>query len=291
MASTPELIVITGPTASGKSGLAIEIAEAYDCEIICADSRTVYRNMNIGTAKPTMAEQKMVRHWLLDVVDPSEHFSVADFQKMARAAIADIRSRGKIPLLVGGTGLYIDAVVLDFEFGPKAVASERQKLEKMSVEQLILLHKKLQLLLPENKNNKRYLIRSVEKNTSTISGRTVPKRGTEVVALSLDKDELRNRITTRIDSMFESGLLKETQYLLNTYGSDNEAITGNAYRIAQKIIAGELTKPDAVGKLKVLDWRLAKRQITWLKRHEYVQWLSLKDARLHIENLLKSRDS
>lgn len=157
------LIVITGPTASGKSGLALELAEELNGEIICADSRTIYKGMDIGTAKPTLAEQKRVRHWLIDMVEPGERFTAADFQKHALTAIDDIRLRSKIPFLVGGSGLYIDAVILGFNFASDADTVRRTELEKMTIEQLQALITKQQLTMPENSKNKRYLIRCIEK--------------------------------------------------------------------------------------------------------------------------------
>jgi tRNA dimethylallyltransferase len=142
MAPRTPLIVITGPTGSGKSAIALSLAEKYGGEIICADSRTVYKFMDIGTAKPSLDDQKRVKHWLLDVVNPDDKFSVSDFQELAQKAINNIRSRGKIPFLVGGTGLYIDAVVLDFSFAEKADLELRTELEMLTTEQLKELIKK-----------------------------------------------------------------------------------------------------------------------------------------------------
>src|SRR5664279_14928 len=130
------LVVITGPTASGKTGLAIELAHQFGGEIICADSRTIYRGMDIGTAKPTPVERLLVPHWGLDLVDPGEYFSVADFKKYADQKIIEIRARGRIPFLVGGTGLYIDAVIYDYRFGPPANADLRSRLEKLTIDEL-----------------------------------------------------------------------------------------------------------------------------------------------------------
>ena len=156
------LIVITGPTASGKTSLAIHLAKQYNGEIVCADSRTIYRDMNVGTAKPTKAEREAVPHWGLDLISPGEVFSVAQFKEYALQKISEIRSRGHLPFLVGGTGLYIDAVLFDFQFGGPPSAVFRSELEKKTVTELQYYCHIHNIKLPENNKNKRYLIRSIE---------------------------------------------------------------------------------------------------------------------------------
>ncbi len=292
MAAVTPLIVITGPTASGKSSLALELAQKWDGEIICADSRTVYKGMDIGTAKPTKDEQKIVRHWLLDVAEPGERFTAADFQKLAFAAIADIRLRGKVPFLVGGTGLYIDGVVLNFVFDSDADFARRRELETMTNEQLRLLILEQHKHLPENVNNKRYLIRSVEKELVATSVKTRPDSHTHVFAINTEKEVLRERIRLRAEGMFADNLVRETQQALARHGQNNETMTGNIYPIVRRLIAGEISLPEAKALFVIKDWQLAKRQITWLKRHEYVQWLDLNTTKRAIEDILrKYRDA
>lgn len=287
MAAVVPLIVITGPTASGKTGLALELAERWNGEIICADSRTVYTGMDIGTAKPTAAEQKRVRHWLLDVVRPDERFTAADFQRLAREAIADIRSRGKIPFLIGGSGLYIDAVVLNFVFGSDVDFERRSQLQKLATDELKSLHTKQQIPLPENENNRRYLIRSIEKYNSFTSRSKQPEVTTFVFAIQTEKELLRERVRQRIDEMFTQNIVLETQQLLHVYGAEIEAMTGNSYRIIQRYIDGELSEAEAKELCIRRDMQLAKRQITWLKRHDYVQWHPLGEAKKAIEAILR----
>jgi tRNA dimethylallyltransferase len=292
MASVAPLIVITGPTASGKSSLALELAEKWGGEIICADSRTIYKGMDIGTAKPSAAEQKRVRHWALDVVEPGERFTVVDFQGIAFAAIEDIRRREKIPFLVGGTGLYIDAVVLNFVFGPNVDKNQRAMLETLSTDELVSLHMAQHMTLPDNDKNKRYLIRNIEKYNTTTSRNSMPEASTCVVAIQSENDVLKERIRNRIEGMFEQKVMLETQQLIEKYGPNSEAMTGNVYRIIMRVLAGELSKEAAVEQCMTRDWQLAKRQTTWLKRHDYVQWLKLEDARVMIESLIqKYRDA
>lgn len=292
MATVAPLIVITGPTASGKTGLALQLAKKWGGEIICADSRTIYKGMDIGTAKPTKTEQQQVRHWLLDVASPGDRFTAVDFQRLARAAIDDIRSRDKIPFLVGGTGLYIDAVVLNFVFGPEVDSELRSQLEKLSVEELLSLHNRQHIAVPENAKNKRYLVRSIEKNNISTSGNDQPGDNIFVFAIETKKEELQRRIRMRIDVMFAQKVVKETQQLLKLYGANNEAMTGNTYRIIQQLIAGDIDETRAKDLCAVKDWQLAKRQLTWLKRHAYVQWAERDEARRLIEPILrKYRDA
>ena len=152
--SEPPLVVIVGPTASGKTAVAIELAGRFDGEIICADSRTIYKGMDVGTAKPSAKEQAAVPHWGLDLVEPGERFTAADFQRYAVAKIAEFRARGRVPFLVGGTGLYVDAVLFGYEFGPEATARQRQELEGWSLLQLQEYCVKNNIKLPENSQNK-----------------------------------------------------------------------------------------------------------------------------------------
>ncbi len=288
MAAVTPLIVIAGPTASGKSALALALAKKWGGEILCADSRTVYKGMDIGTAKPSKTEQKSVHHWLLDIVEPGERFTVHDFQQRAYAAIEDIRSRGKIPFLVGGTGLYIDAVVLHFVFGPDSDIVRRHELNELSVEELISLHEKQHIPLPENKNNRRYLIRSVEKNNSFTSRNKQPDTDTFVFGIRVERDRLREQIRERIEHMFANNIVLETQHLLQKYGTNNEAMTGNIYRVAQKLVRGEIGTEEAMQLCLTRDYQLAKRQVTWLKRHDYVRWGTVDEVREEIEVILQN---
>lgn len=277
------LIVLTGPTASGKTGLALELAERFYGEIICADSRTIYKGMDIGTAKPTREEQARVPHHLLDVVEPGERFTAADFQRRATSAIADIRRRGKVPFLVGGTGLYIDAIVLDFKW--PALATKDEALTTKTVGELQVMLKKQHIPLPENKNNKRHLINALSRVGSG-SARAVPLENTIVVAIATDKAELKKRMRKRAEVMFSAGVIEETQKLMSRFGSDSEAMKSNIYPIVRRLIEGDITRPEAIELFVTKDLQLAKRQVTWLRRHGYVMWLSLEEARAYIATVL-----
>lgn len=286
MATVTPLIVITGPTASGKSGLALELAEKYGGEIICADSRTVYTGMSIGTAKPSDKERLLVPHHLLDVVLPNEHFSVADFQKLARAAISDIRARGKVPFLVGGTGLYIDSVVLDFEFSGVPDVQKRKLLEERTVEELLTLIKDQQIQAPNNLLNKRHLIRAIEQNGVSGERKIVPDVNTYVVSIATEKNVLEARIRDRADVMFTGGVLDEAARLGDQYGWEAEAMTGNIYPILREVLEGRTSIEEAKERFIIRDRQLAKRQVTWIKRHSFVHRLPVDEARHEISSLL-----
>lgn len=277
------LIVITGPTASGKTGLALELAQRFDGEIICADSRTIYRGMDIGTAKPTAAEQALVPHHLLDMVEPGEPFTVADFQAAANAAIADIRRRGKVAFLVGGTGLYIDAVTLEYEWPERC---DETDFERYTVPELQELLRDRKQPLPTNLLNKRHLVATLRRGGEAGKSRTVPRDDVHVIAILTDMSVLEARIRARALEMFEDGIISETQRLGERYGWDSEAMTGNIYPLIKQLLDGELTQAEVIDLFVIKDRQLAKRQLTWLKRHNFVQWQSLEGARAYIETIL-----
>lgn len=287
MAAEP-LIVIVGPTASGKTALAIELALQYGGEIICADSRTIYKGMDIGTAKPSIYEQRQVVHWGIDLVEPNEKFTAADFKVYAEDRIADIRKRGKVAFLVGGTGLYINSVVFDYKFGNKADEARRRELEGMTLEELHNYCVKNNIKLPENSKNKRYVIRAIEQNGVNNSSNNRPIANCFIVGIATDRDDLRTRIELRSEQLFADGVVEEARMLGKKYGWESEAMTGNIYPLLRGYLAGELTLDEARRHFVTLDWRLAKRQMTWFKRNPYVEWHGLAEAKARIAVLLET---
>lgn len=287
MAAQP-LIVIVGPTASGKTSLAIDLAKSFNGEVICADSRTVYKGMDIGTAKPTVAEQQLVPHWGLDLVEPGEVFTAADFKRYAEAKIADIRNRGKVPFLVGGTGLYIDAVVFDYQFGVKGDAVRRRELESLTLNELYIYCEKNSIKLPENNKNKRYVVRAIEQSGINNSSRSVPIDSTIIVGIATDRDILRTRISLRAEQLFADGVVEEAKILGKKYGWDSEAMTGNIYPLIRQLLDDEVSLEAVKEKFVTLDWRLAKRQLTWLKRNAYVEWMGLDEAKQYLAKRLET---
>lgn len=280
------LVVIAGPTASGKSALAMEIAKQYDGELICADSRTVYKGMDIGTAKPTAEDQKQIRHHLLDVVEPNQTYTAAQFKEQAQKAIDDITSRGKLPIMVGGTGLYVDAVIFDYQFGNAANPRRRQKLQEMTVEQLQQLCLEKGYALPLNVKNKRHLVRAVELG-GLMSQKKKLRPNTLVVAITTDRGILRGRVKNRAQQMAEEGVLDEVKQLGRKYGWESEAMTGNIYRILHPVVTGDMPLDEALELFITSDMQLAKRQITWLKRNPYVVWGDANQLKTAIEHFVQ----
>lgn len=288
MATKPEkpLIVILGPTASGKTALAIELAKQYNGEIICADSRTVYKNMDIGTAKPTTEEQAGVSHWGLDLVEPGERFTAADFKQYAEQKIQDIRARGKVPFLVGGTGLYVDAVLFDYQFGEQVDDQRRLELNNLSIGELHEYCVKNNIQLPENTLNKRYVIRAIEQKSINTRRRAESISTSIIVGIATDRDVLRTRIAQRIEQLFQNGVVKEAIKLGKKYGWDSEAMTGNIYPLIHSYLKNEASLAEIKEKATTLDWRLAKRQLTWFRRNEHIKWLDVKGAQTYIQSVL-----
>lgn len=273
------LVVIVGPTASGKTGLAIELARRVGGEIISADSRAIYRYMDVGTAKPSMEERAGIPHWGFDLVEPGEPFSAADFQRYAQRKIEEIRGRGHVPFLVGGTGLYVDAVLYDYQFGPVADPARRQQLEVSTLEELHAYCVANNIRLPENSYNKRYVIRAIEQEGVNRSRRDTPLDSSIIVGIATDREVLRTRIESRAEQLFADGVVEEASMLGKKYGWDSEAMTGNIYPLVRQYLAGELALDEVKQKFVTLDWRLAKRQLTWLRRDPHIAWLPLDEAR------------
>ena len=286
MEAEPGLIAIVGPTASGKTALALDIAERWNGEIICADSRTIYRHMDIGTAKPTAAEQVQVPHWGLDLVEPGEPFSAADFKRYALDAVTDISSRGKLPLLVGGTGLYVDSVLYDYQFGPKADERLRTELNGLTLGELHDYCIQHNIKLPENHLNKRHVIRAIERAGISDIGKSRLRPNTFIVGIATDADTLRTRIVRRAEHLFEQDVESEATMLGKKYGWDSQAMTGNIYPLIRQYHQGSLTKAQVAEKFATADYRLAKRQMTWFRRNPDIMWADLTGARAYVHSLL-----
>lgn len=287
LAKKSPLIVIVGPTASGKSALAVELAEQFNGEIICADSRTIYRGMDIGTAKPSADEQARVPHWGLDLVEPGERFTAADFKDYADKKILEIQSRGKVPFLVGGTGLYVDAVVFDYKFASVDLEL-RAELNKMTLEELQERCKNDSIKLPENVKNKRHLVNAIMRGVNEQQSKHKLLPNIFVVGITTDKEELRERIQARAEQLFDDGVVEEAKMLGKKYGWNSEAMTGNAYPLIKKYLDGEISESELHQKYVVTDWRLAKRQITFMKRNEYIKWLNRDEIRAYLTNILSN---
>jgi len=285
--SEPLLVVILGPTGSGKTALSIAIAEKFQGEIVNCDSVAMYREMNIGTAKPSPAERAKVPHHLFDCVDPTEEVTAGEYARRARLSVAEIASRSRLPIVVGGTGLYLRALLQGLFAGPQRSEELRQRLRKRSSERgLAYLHKILLRLDPPSAENIHAndipkLIRAIEvclaarQRMSKLwqQGRD-PLRGFRILKLGLDpqRSMLYERINERARQMFEKGLSEETQHLINKYGTVR-VLNSLGYKQAGEFLRGDLTREAAVSAAQQAHRNYAKRQITWFRREPDVHWL------------------
>lgn len=279
-----KVIVIAGVTATGKTTMGINLAKAHNGEIINADSVSIYKDLNIGSAKPSFKEQEGIKHHLLDILEISEDYSVADFQKDARGLIDDIISRGKTPIIVGGTGLYINAVIYDYHFEEKKLLEIDKNLTNKELKEM------LDDIDPESSktihiNNRKRLMRAVQivktfgKSKTEVNKSNKDKMlyDTKVFFLQGDRQELYKRINHRVDIMFNEGLVEEVESLLRsnpklfTYRSTNSI----GYQEFQEYFPGNINLQELQYLIKRNTRRLAKRQITWFKHQTTSDWIDI----------------
>lgn len=280
------LIVILGPTASGKTAYAIRLARLIGGEVICADSRTVYRGMDVGTAKPTESERAGVPHWGLDLIEPDQRYSLYDFQRYAMAKIAEIRQRQHVPLLVGGSGLYINSVIYDYRLvGGDCDQTTRTELEKLPPDELRQLAIKRGAKLPRDLDNKRRLIRSLE--TGGVSNNCgYLSRQMIVIGIAVDKEKLSQRISERAEQMLERGLVDETERLIARYGMV-EPLRRNAYGVVAKYLTGQIYEAELIEQISTKDRQLAKKQLTWWRNPRWasdIMWRTLPELTDRLNN-------
>lgn len=266
MAAVSSLIVIVGETASGKSALALTLAGRHNGEIIAADSRTVYKGMDVGTAKPSRAEQARVPHHLIDVIAPNERFTAADFKKRATQVIEDIQSRGKLPIIVGGTGLYVDSVLYDFNFQP---VDQGQR----------------------DPQNPRHLARVIESDGEA-SQRKPLRANTLVLGLQTSPDVLQARIAERVEQMFQDGLEREVQKLATEYAWDTPGLSAIGYQEFKPYFDTQQTIDETKDQIIVHTRQYAKRQRTWFKRSVDIRWCTTFAEAEHVaEAFLTTKDA
>ena len=274
MATRPSLVAIVGQTASGKSQLGVVVATAIAAEIIAADSKTVYRGLDIGTAKPTLTDQLLVRHHLLDVADCSTDFSVAQFQTLAKAAWVDINQRQKLALVVGGSGFYVSALLANYDFSaPAANWQLRRQLSYQTTNQLQNLICRRGLVLPTNSTNRRALIRTIERG-SVQSTEITPNRQYPIVGLKHPREILVTRITQRFEQMLLDGVIKEAQWAWQVYPKNHQALKGNIYQSLRPYLLAQASLEEVRADFIKRDLRLAKKQLTWFKRWRHIVWFS-----------------
>lgn len=268
-----KLLAIVGPTASGKSALGMAIARRFKGEIICADSRTVYKEMDIGTAKPSAADQAVIPHHLLDVVKPNETFTAARFKELAGRAVTDIQAKGHLPILVGGTGLYIDSVLYGYEFPPEN-AELRAELKELTKEQLQTRVRDLGISLNDSDySNPPRLIRAIE-TAGQPRGKSQLPPNTLIIGLSVPRTELEKRIRARILEMLKAGLIKEVSDLVGKYGAGAPGLNGIGYRAFAEVNSYRKSIKEAIEDFARGDLGLAKRQMTWFKRNPDIHWVA-----------------
>lgn len=279
------VVVICGPTASGKTSLGIKIANDINGEIISADSMQIYKDMNIGTAKPTKEEQSMAKHYLIDFVAPDKRYSVADFKNDATKTIKEIFKNGKNPIVVGGTGLYINSLVYNIDYNSEGEADleYRNELEKKDIAELYEIAKKIddEALNKISPNDKKRIMRIIEIYHSTGKTKTELEKESikkneydyKIFVLNWERQKLYERINLRVDMMINDGLINEVQDLLKKYDNFPTAFQGLGYKEVKEYLDGKITKEEMIEKIKQESRRYAKRQITWFKRYKNAIWL------------------
>jgi len=311
MSTSKPLIVILGPTASGKSELALNLAKKYNGEIINADSRQIYKEMAIGTGSPILeSDNQILRsnkikcftvekipYYLFHFVNPKKQYSVAEYKRSAIKIIRDIHKRRKLPILVGGTGLYIRSIVDNLNI-PKAPPDNKIRiaLERKSPERLFAILNKVDpnSALIIGPCNKRKLIRALEvykitgKPFSSQQIKGKPLFDVLQIGIKTDREELCRKIDRRIDKMIKSGLIKETQDLIRKYSCKLPAMTGIGYKEIGQYLSGELPLLEAVQRIKFRTHQYARRQMTWFKRDERINWIDgIKNAKSLVSSFIK----
>ena len=287
----PKVIVIVGPTASGKTALSIELAKKINGEIVSCDSMQIYKDMNIGSAKPTTEEMQGIKHYLIDEVEPTQRFSVAEYKKRAEQAIEEIIEKGKVPIIVGGTGLYANSLIYGIEFDQikfdekyryklMQEAETEEGLQKLYEQAKKIDHKAMEKI---SFNDKKRIIRVLEIFHSTGKNKTQQeiesrkkelKYNYKVFAINIERQKLYERINKRVDIMIAQGLIDEVKHILKKYKEFPTAMQAIGYKEVVEYLNGLITKDEAIEKIKQESRRYAKRQITWFKRIEDIIWLN-----------------
>ena len=295
-----KVIVICGPTASGKTALSIELAKQINGEIVSCDSMQIYKDMDIGTAKPTIEEMQGIKHYLIDCVSPDTRYSVADYKKDAKKAIREIIEKEKIPIVVGGTGLYIDSLIYEIEYQNIQFDEEYRnmletRVEKEGLQKLYEEAEKIDLEAVQkiSQNDKKRILRILEIYHATGKNKTQqelesrknePEYDYQVYALNWNRDLLYERINKRVDIMIEQGLVEEVKKIHKKYNKFPTAMQGLGYKEIVEYLEGKISKEEAVEKIKMETRRYAKRQMTWFRKNKQTIWL---EGQERIQNNIK----
>lgn len=300
-----QILIIAGPTAVGKTEYAIATAKAIGGEIVSADSMQLYKYMDIGSAKPSPEELSQVKHYLVDEIDPREKFSVAQYQKLAKAAIREIFDKGRVPVISGGTGLYINSLIYEMDFAaPPSDEAFRKELEDMALKKgRDYIHSKLAELDPDaaariHPNNVKKVIRAIEaaqngNKVKDFDNAQVPAADYDVLLAGLTRDraELYERINRRVDILIEKGLVEEVSSLMQMgLGYDDISMKGIGYKEIIGSLEGKYTIEEAIELIKKNTRHYAKRQLTWLRRYDNIKWFNLssyEDKTMAMGDILK----
>ena len=299
-----KVIVICGPTASGKTGLSIELAKKINGEIVSCDSMQIYKDMTIGTAKPVEEEMQGIKHYLIDCVSPDIRYSVADYKKDAIKAIKEILRNGKVPIVVGGTGLYVESLVYGIEYNEiKVDLKYREELEQIiEKEGLNTLYEEARKIDPDaikkvSENDKKRICRILEIYHSTgktkteleiESRRNGPEFEYKLFGITMDREKLYERINKRVDIMIQNGLIQEVKTLLDKYKEFPTAMQGLGYKEVVEYLNGNYTEEEMIEKIKMETRRYAKRQLTWFRKYKNIIWIDgLDDIQNNIKIILE----
>ena len=284
-----KVIIIGGPTASGKTKLSVELAKKINGEIVSADSMQIYKEMDIGTAKVEQEEMQGIKHYLLDFIEPNMRYSVADFKKDAKNAIREIIEKGKMPICVGGTGLYIDSLIYEIDYPDLPIDLEfRKQLEKTAREEgLSELYEQAKRIDIEaaskiSPNDEKRIIRIIEIYYETGKTKTELEKNSKkdpefdyiVFAIDMPREELYERINKRVDIMIENGLIQEVQNIYNKYNEFPTSMQALGYKEVVEYLDGKIDKETMIEKIKMETRRYAKRQLTWFRKNKQTIWLN-----------------
>ena len=296
----PTVIVICGPTASGKTSLAVKLAKEINGEIISSDSMQIYRYMDIGTAKVTEEEKEGIKHYLVSFVEPNERYSVANFKKDAEKAIEEILKKGKTPIIVGGTGLYVDSLIYGIDYQEIQYDEKyRKQLENIDLEELYkqAITIDSEAMKKISKNDRKRISRILEIYKATgknkteqekLSKQNEVKYNYKVFAINMEREKLYERINKRVDILIKQGLIEEVKELLKKYNEFPTAMQGLGYKEVVEYLNGKITEEEMIEKIKLETRRYAKRQITWFKKNKETIWLDgLKDKNENIQIILE----